>query len=673
MIKFWLMKFIIILLSLTLATPFARANKGDGKLLIIGGGSENITSTSSWNYGAFNWAVSQSANKKVAILHYSTTTTSAFENYFKTHCGANEVKSFIVNSTGANNATLIAEISEYDVFYLRGGDQWQYYNQWKGRLMEDAIHEKYSSGGVICGTSAGLAILSGTSFVAENGECYSNGAVKNTNLITITLRDDFLRMMPGFIFDSHYTNRGRLGRLVSFMAHWKKNKSESLVGIGVDEITALAINADGTATAYGAGTVSIIRERRGSDFASGSVLAIDSLEITQLAHGTSINLNTFEVNDFTSQIEPAFITETTPSKIYISGGDNLNSANEDLLEKFAVEGNKVDNIIVFTGSDASLAQSYKTKLNEFGAVNVQIFEASGGNSTSTEVASSIESTTKFLFVNNNAYNLITLFFNSGGVAGNALNNALSNRALYLAFIGDNARFCGEVLISNYINADANATLSDGLGLIKTATIIPKTFERPASGSVTTYWHGTNAAIPYAMVNEGIKNGIWLNDDNYIVFKGIGSKAKFTVYGSSPVFVQSLHNTNGDLVSQTYGGTGVPDKKAAYDFMFLSFLKENQEYILGNFESSLTGITDQPTNHSISIFPNPVTQKLNITSAKMVKGVTIYNMHGSMVFSGIYSTNVLSIDIERIALQSGIYLVEIKTTEKKPIPKKIIVK
>ena len=77
----------------------------NGKLLIIGGGSENITSTTSWNYEAFNWAVSQSANKKVAILHYATTTTSDFENYFKNYCGAVAVKSFIVTSDGANNPT----------------------------------------------------------------------------------------------------------------------------------------------------------------------------------------------------------------------------------------------------------------------------------------------------------------------------------------------------------------------------------------------------------------------------------------------------------------------------------------------------------------------------------------------------------------------------------------
>jgi hypothetical protein len=103
------MKQIILFLFFFFAVSIASAQ---GKLLIIGGGSENITSTTSWNYDAFNWAVSQSNNKKVAILHYATTTSSDFENYFVNYCGATSVKSFVVNSASANSSTLINEINE---------------------------------------------------------------------------------------------------------------------------------------------------------------------------------------------------------------------------------------------------------------------------------------------------------------------------------------------------------------------------------------------------------------------------------------------------------------------------------------------------------------------------------------------------------------------------------
>ncbi|MCK7509003.1 MAG: hypothetical protein MZV70_36535 [Desulfobacterales bacterium] len=96
--------------------------------------------------------------------------------------------------------------------------------------------------------------------------------------------------------------------------------------------------------------------------------------------------------------------------------------------------------------------------------------------------------------------------------------------------------------------------------------------------VSDYWHGTNAAIPYSLVRDKIKNGIWLNNDNYIVFKGVNEKAKITVYGTSPVFVLSQHNTKGELISQTPDGTGSPDKKGAFDFMYLSIFKRRSRNI-----------------------------------------------------------------------------------------------
>ncbi len=659
--------FLLILLFVLYHSSIAQ----NGKLLLIGGGVENITSTTSWNYEAFNWAVAQSTNKKVAIIHYETTTTSEFENYFINSCGATAVKSFIVNSLGANSATLVDEISGYDVFYFRGGDQWQYYDLWKGKLIENAIHSKFNSGGVICGTSAGLAILSGTLFTAQSGECYSNAAIKNTNLITIKLKNDFLEMMPGFIFDSHFTNRGRMGRLVSFMANWKNKTGETLVGIGVDEITALAINPDGNSTAYGAGTVSVYRLKENSNFATGTVLAIDSLEVAQLSHGKSINLNNFEVGGFANALIPEETVETFSSKIYISGGDILSDSNAELLTKFSVEGNIDDPIIIFTGTETTLAQSYKAKLNELGANNITVYQATSANANSSGIAASIQATSKFLFVNNSSTVFIPQFFNSTGVAGVALKNAFQSRNLTLAFIGDNARFCGQKELGNYITDQANASISEGLALLKTAVIIPKTFERPTSGTVTTYWHGTNSAIPYAMVKEEIKNGIWLNDDNYIVFKGENGFAKFTVYGTSPAIVLSQHSTKGELVAQTYSGTGTPDKKGAFDFMYLSFLKPNQEYVLGEHVPSITGISNNIESIPISIYPNPASKKVFVKSPKAINQISLFDIVGSKKYSAKFSSNEVAIDIEKLGLSKGIYIIRIGTFDSQIFTQKIV--
>ncbi len=60
------------------------------------------------------------------------------------------------------------------------------------------------NGGVIGGTSAGLHILSEVLFTAQNGTVYPEEALEDPFNQYMTLEDDFLNLMPGLIFDSHF-------------------------------------------------------------------------------------------------------------------------------------------------------------------------------------------------------------------------------------------------------------------------------------------------------------------------------------------------------------------------------------------------------------------------------------------------------------------------------------
>ena len=643
----------------------------NGKLLIIGGGYENITSTSSWNYEAFNWAVSNSNNKKVAFLHYSTTTTSQFENYFINSCGATAAKSFAVSYEDANNQTLINEINEYDVFYLRGGDQWYYYSEWKGTLMEDLIHSKFNEGGVICGTSAGLAMLSGVMYTAEHSSAYSDVCLKNTNHASITLADDFIQVMPGFIFDSHFTERGRMGRLVAFIANWKKNNNETIIGIGVDEITALAVQPDGNATAYGAGTVNIFKLRDGSDFFNESKISIDSIELTSLIQGKTINLNDLSTGGYSESIAPESILHNCPSKIYASGIETLGYANVAMLEEFVNEYSTEEPIIIFTGSDFTSANKFKNKLIELGSGEVNIYRADYSTYDDEDIANEIPLTRKFLFVGNNSYDFMSLFLNANGKAGDSLKSSLINRKLILGFIGDNSRFCGTYIVGNYLSSNANATISEGMNLVKNTAIVPRTFER--GNDITNYWNGTNSAIPYVVAKEKLLHGIWLSIENYMIYQGDQGKAKITIKGSSPAMILTQNGSKGELVSQTYSGSGTPDNKAGFDKMYLSFLTDQEEYFLGEYESTVTSTQEYPTKIYTRIYPNPVKDKLFIKSPKDIQLVCIYNIIGTLKFRANYQYNVAEIDIGKLDLTEGVYMVEVRNWDDEIEVQKIIIK
>ena len=70
---------------------------------------------------------------------------------------------------------------------------------------------------------------------------------------SLTFESDFLHLdlMRGVITDTHFSARGRLGRLITFVARMRaENKVEHVLGIGVDEKTALCIERSGNGRVF---------------------------------------------------------------------------------------------------------------------------------------------------------------------------------------------------------------------------------------------------------------------------------------------------------------------------------------------------------------------------------------------------------------------------------------
>jgi len=286
-----------------------------GKLLIIGGGSEK-SSENSWNHKAYKWAVDKSVNKKVAIIAYGTA-DNWLPDYFVNQCGAVEAINFNISDvTTADNQNTYDDLMACDVIFLKGGDQYNYYATYKDTKTEQAIEDKFADGGVICGTSAGLAVLSEVIFTAKNGSAYPDECLKNPNHSDIQLANDFFPFFPGYIFDSHFTIRARFGRLVAFIANWKFNHNEEITGIGIDEMTAMSIDENNLGTVYGIGTANIYNATSSNTFSqSNTRLIADSIEINQLLQGATINFNTGEIKGITEERYPPLISPVLKFKV----------------------------------------------------------------------------------------------------------------------------------------------------------------------------------------------------------------------------------------------------------------------------------------------------------------------------------------------------------------------
>lgn len=129
--------------------------------------------------------------------------------------------------------------------FFTGGDQLRLTSILGGTQVDDALHTAYLQGTIIAGTSAGASAMSETMIV--DGE-ETEAPRKNT-----------VQMAPGLgllhevVVDQHFAQRGRLGRLLAAVA-----QNPYVLGLGIDEDTAIIVSPDGTFEVVGSHTVTVI-------------------------------------------------------------------------------------------------------------------------------------------------------------------------------------------------------------------------------------------------------------------------------------------------------------------------------------------------------------------------------------------------------------------------------
>jgi beta-aspartyl-peptidase (threonine type) len=113
------------------------------------------------------------------------------------------------------------------------------------------INAHVRDGKPLGGTSAGLAILGEWGYGAmDGGSITSPEALHDPAGPAVTLVDHFVTLaaLHGIVTDTHFTQRGRLGRLLAFVARVARDHHTAAVtGLGVDQDSALLVDADGDA------------------------------------------------------------------------------------------------------------------------------------------------------------------------------------------------------------------------------------------------------------------------------------------------------------------------------------------------------------------------------------------------------------------------------------------
>jgi cyanophycinase len=165
--------------------------------------------------------------------------------------------------------------------FFTGGDQWRMLERLRDTPLLDAICAHYARGGVVAGTSAGAAAASDTMIIGGPG-----ATAPRTGGARL---DAGMGLLPNTVIDSHFSERGRMGRLLAAVAQ----RPESL-GIGIDENTAILIGpCAGHFSVLGSGGVSVVDAREAGCTLPPQELraaSLRGLRLHQLAHGDRFDL-----------------------------------------------------------------------------------------------------------------------------------------------------------------------------------------------------------------------------------------------------------------------------------------------------------------------------------------------------------------------------------------------
>jgi cyanophycinase len=297
--------FLLLLVS-TLAVPaeakvtrYLTGNAGDvvvslaGPAHDLGGGSTDVDAAIQWMIDQVRGCTSCSTKVDVVILRSSG--SSGYNDYIYAMNGVDSVETLVITSARDSNTAAVEDtVRKAEVVFFAGGDQCNYVNYFKGTRVETAVESVYARGGGVGGTSAGTAILGQFTYDGCAGSAVSADALANPYHRTITFTYDFFNFanLQGTITDSHFAQRDRMGRTMSFIARQiKEGRAASVLGVAVNEVTSVVVDRNGLATVMGDGPAYFVLGDHAPEVCqAGTPLTYSNFKIWKVPSGGTFNL-----------------------------------------------------------------------------------------------------------------------------------------------------------------------------------------------------------------------------------------------------------------------------------------------------------------------------------------------------------------------------------------------
>jgi cyanophycinase len=454
-----------------------------GMLYLIGGGEEKYQS---WSDSLYHKIVNFSNNGSIAVISDSDD-QAWMENYFR-WLGARDARTFVLqNRKEADSPELYQQIQKFDALFLEGGHQMFYYQTWKNTAFEKALLDFYYTGKMISGTSAAAMLLGEVIFLSKNGRVHPDILYQNPFLQSILLKDDFLNLIPGTMIDSHFTERGRLLRLIPLMARCAVQLNKKITGIGIDEETALMIDSNLKGEVFGNRNVIVLKPTTDSRirFEFPKPPEFTHLELHSLAAGMRYDFQTHQIINETDIIKniKKKIPRPVKNKMVFIGVQSLHVNNEithkiieNLYLKSPDENSQLT--IIANQSSQEVAQDFENIIHLQKQNNVAILPLHENKKESLLQAPIVKKSTGIVLATHDNEEMLN-FLRSTLPVAKAFRNCVKS-GVTLAFLSSAIKLAGRWMLPDSLPKDnfldSGASVKEGLNYLKNAILSPNLSE-----------------------------------------------------------------------------------------------------------------------------------------------------------------------------------------------------
>lgn len=212
-----------------------------GTLVLIGG-AEDRTATGGILYNLVRMVSQPLVAIVPAATSYPRETCDDYRRVFE-QLGAGRVETAdIRNRQDAFHERYLRYLEEADIVFFTGGDQTRILNAFHETPATDVLKRRLHETLIISGTSAGAAAAG--DLMIWDGDVDTPQPLASGN---------GMGWLPGFVVDTHFSERDKLIRLRRFL-----DAQKGVNGLGLDENTAMITRLDGTFEVVGEGTVTLV-------------------------------------------------------------------------------------------------------------------------------------------------------------------------------------------------------------------------------------------------------------------------------------------------------------------------------------------------------------------------------------------------------------------------------